>query len=73
MSILTIDAHCIDKEFEQKIEAVYGVSIVSMEGAPWSVVFEGPASGLKAMVVAEWGESTYSDSDIEAMIETVTV
>lgn len=66
MSILTIDAHCIDKEFEQKIEAVYGVSIVSMEGAPWSVVFEGPASGLKAMVVAEWGESTYSDSDIEA-------
>jgi hypothetical protein len=68
MSILTIDAHCIDKEFEQRIEADYGVAIVSMEGAPWSVVFEGPSEGLKAMVETEWGESTYTSVQIEEMI-----
>ena len=69
MSILTIDAHCIDKEFEQRIEVDYGVAIVSMEGAPWSVVFEGPREGLTAMVETEWGESTYTAEQIEEMIE----
>lgn len=68
MSILTIDAHNIDTEFEEMIQETYGVSIVSMEGAPWYVVFEGPREGLSAMIVAEWGESTYTAAQIENMI-----
>lgn len=68
MSILTIDAHNIDTEFEEMIQETYGVSIVSMEGAPWLVVFEGPREGLSAMIVAEWGESTYTAAQIEDMI-----
>lgn len=69
MSILTIDAHCIDKEFEQRIEANYGVAIVSMEGAPWAVVFEGPREGLAQMVSDCWGGNTYTPAEIQDMIE----
>lgn len=71
MSILTIDAHCIDKEFETRIQTEYGVAIVSMEGAPWAVVFEGPREKLAEMVDAEWGENSYTADEINDMIGEV--
>ena len=73
MSILIIDAHCIDVKFEEMIQETYGVAIVSMEGAPWSVVFEGPRNGLAAMVVAEWGSDTYTSAQLEEMITDAPV
>lgn len=68
MSILTIEAYALDVKFEEMIQETYGVTIVSMEGAPHAVVFEGTKENLMQMVNDHWG---YEDSDISHMITEV--
>ncbi len=68
MSILRIDAHNVDKDFEEQILSDYGVTIIDMAEAPWTVVFEGPKDKLIEMVNDHWGDDTYS---IEALTEMI--
>jgi hypothetical protein len=64
MATLNIDAHCVDDEFESSILASYGVRIISMENAPWSVIFEGPREGLRQMYLDNWGDDRDVSDDI---------
>lgn len=55
MTLLTIEAHSIDGEFEKLINE-NGVTIIDRTNEPWSVVFRGERAKLIEMVKVHWDE-----------------
>lgn len=63
MKYLTLEAHCLDDEFETEISRDFGVSIVDRTDEPWSVTFAGPEQGLRDMYWVHWGEPNGESPD----------
>lgn len=55
MTILRINAHCFDDDFEKTILEKFGVRVTDKTKAPWEYTFEGTREGLEAMLVEHWG------------------
>lgn len=60
MTLLTIDAYDLSKEFEREISKQFGVSIKD-KSEPWAVVFEGKREQLIAMYNQNWTEGDARD------------
>lgn len=54
MTLLIIDAHGLDEEFEALILKDFAVRVKDRTNEPESVVFEGPRDGLIAMFNEHW-------------------
>lgn len=57
MTLLAINAHCVDDEFIKRINTEFQVVIKDDTDAPWEWIFEGNRANLIAMHNAIWATS----------------
>lgn len=62
MTFLTVEALCLDAEFEARIKTDHNVTIANRVDEPWAVVFEGAKSDLIAMFNAHWTNGDEADA-----------